>query len=928
MDSIKATWPGWNVVRVIGQGSFGAVYEIQREMFGKIESAALKVITIPQHNEEIQELRSEGYDDASLTTHFRSYLEDIAREYSLMLDIKGHTNVVYCDDVRYIQHEDGIGWDVFIKMELLSPLMNTLSKVYDEQQVIKLGMDLCNALILCKNENIIHRDIKPQNIFVSKTGDYKLGDFGVAKIADKTVSGTKIGTFKYMAPEIYKSQPYGTSSDLYSLGLVLYWAMNERRTPFLPLPPQIPTPSVDEEARQRRFNGEPIPAPVNGSEELKRIVLKACAFSPADRFQDPAQMKEALAMLRNSHAGETWHFSSAEMGSVVGSFGDEDKTAGTFGGNRGFVTAEVSNEDKTVGTFGGNRGFVTTEVDNEDKTVGAFGGNRGSVVTQVHEEDKTVGAFNTNRGHSVNVKEEDKTVGAFGNHVVHTNVGNTAQNIGGSGQTTGNRNAGSGAVHINQGNAAKTTTGTAGQTTTAQVNRTTGNQTAHVNQVVNHVGVDVGGTTVNVRVGTGSQTTAGTTTTTQIQTEKKKGKWIVLGTLAGVLLAAAIAWFSFTGWMDLGGNSYYVINGKPVKGFLEMDGVTYCFDAKGRMRIGWNEVYGDMYYFDYDGIMKTGWQDIYGDRYYFQENGAMWKGWLEQSGKKYFMDMNGIMFTGWQEIAGTSYYFDENGCLVTGWLVDDDGNYSYCDENGVMLTGWQTLEEQTYYFDPETGHMATGWYDIDEQTYAFDENGVQLLGWVEAGGDIYYMSRTQNGAMAKGKWSIDGKLYFFNESSGIMTKGVSVKLSDHETLYFDNDGNFLYREVTEGLVWGDWSEDDVRFSTASGGEAWGAYQILDKMYENVTSMILTTEVVEVTEGDPTGKWQVVVRNQNGTWEKIGYFDLANKTGVFEADLDKVSFDAYATLSYDTSDGWRGSKRMEINQVVYETTDFGELNGTE
>ena len=214
MDKIKATWPGWEVARVIGQGSFGAVYEIQREMFGKIESAALKVITIPQHNEDIEELRSEGYDDASLTTHFRGYLEDISREYSLMLDIKGHTNVVYCDDVRYVQHDDGIGWDVFIKMELLSPLVSSMGKGYDEQQVIKLGMDMCNALILCKNENIIHRDIKPQNIFVSKTGDYKLGDFGMAKIADKTVSGTKIGTFKYMAPEVYKSQPYGTSSDL------------------------------------------------------------------------------------------------------------------------------------------------------------------------------------------------------------------------------------------------------------------------------------------------------------------------------------------------------------------------------------------------------------------------------------------------------------------------------------------------------------------------------------------------------------------------------------------------------------------------------------------------------------------------------------------------------------------------------------------
>lgn len=907
MDTIKATWPGWNVVRVIGQGSFGAVYEIQREMFGKIESAALKVITIPQHNEEIQELRSEGYDDASLTTHFRSYLEDIAREYSLMLDIKGHTNVVYCDDVRYVQHDDGIGWDVFIKMELLSPLMNTLSKVYDEQQVIKLGMDLCNALILCKNENIIHRDIKPQNIFVSKTGDYKLGDFGVAKIADKTVSGTKIGTFKYMAPEIYKSQPYGTSSDLYSLGLVLYWAMNERRTPFLPLPPQIPTPSVDEEARQRRFSGEPIPAPVNGSEELKRIVLKACAFSPADRFQDPAQMKEALAMLRNSHAGETWHFSSDEMGSVVGSFGDEGKTAGTFGGNRGFGTAEVSNEDKTVGTFGGNRGFVTAEVDNEDKTVGAFGGNRGSVVTQVHEEDKTVGAF--------------------GNHVVHTNVGNTAQNIGGSGQTTGNQNAGSGAVHINQGNAAQTTSDTAGQTTTAQVNRTTGNQTAHVNQVVNHVGVDAGGTAVNVRVGTGGQTTAGTTTTTQTQTEKKKGKWIVLGTLAGVLLAAAIAWFSFTGWMDLGGNSYYVINGKPVKGFLEMDGVTYCFDAEGRMRIGWNEVYGDMYYFDYDGIMKTGWQDIYGDRYYFQENGAMWKGWLEQSGKKYFMDMNGIMFTGWQEIAGTSYYFDENGCLVTGWLVDDDGNYSYCDENGVMLTGWQTVDEQTYYFEPETGHVVIGWYDIEGQTYAFDENGVQLLGWVVDGDNDYYMAHSLGGAMAKGKWSIGGYNYYFDPETGIMAKG-EVEIEPDEIGYFGEDGVFQYLRITELDFWGEWSEDDVTFATASGGEAYGGYQILEKMYENCVSIVVTTEIAEIREGSPVGKWQVGVRNQDGKWEIIGYFDMTEETGVFTAELDKVSFDAITTSGYDVSDGWSGSKRMTIDELVYQSTDFGELNGTE
>ena len=52
-----------------------------------------------------------------------------------------------------------------------------------------------------------------------------------------------------MAPEVYNNQPYGHSADIYSLGMVLYWLLNERRTPFLPLPPQVPTATDEEHAR-------------------------------------------------------------------------------------------------------------------------------------------------------------------------------------------------------------------------------------------------------------------------------------------------------------------------------------------------------------------------------------------------------------------------------------------------------------------------------------------------------------------------------------------------------------------------------------------------------------------------------------------------------------------------------------------------------
>ena len=151
-------------------------------------------------------------------------------------------------------------------------------------------------MVACKEYDIIHRDIKPQNIFVSKYGDYKLGDFGIAKTVERTSGGTKIGTYKYMAPEVYNNQPYGTAADLYSLGLVLYWLLNERRMPFLPLPPAKLNVGMEESARARRFRGEQLPPPANGSRELKRIVLKACAFDPKERYASAAAMLKDLNM--------------------------------------------------------------------------------------------------------------------------------------------------------------------------------------------------------------------------------------------------------------------------------------------------------------------------------------------------------------------------------------------------------------------------------------------------------------------------------------------------------------------------------------------------------------------------------------------------------------------------------------------------------
>lgn len=299
MNHLSVFYPGWKLSKKIGNGSFGTVFEIERDLFGATEKAALKYISIPREDGEVDELFGSGYDEASISAHFDSCLAEIVREYALMAEMKGHPNIVYCDDVRYIRHTDGFGWDIYIKMELLTPLLKALPKTQDEAQVIKLGRDICSALVLCKDKGIVHRDIKPQNIFVSKSGEYKLGDFGIAKTIERTTGGTKLGTPSYMAPEVNNNQPYGTSADIYSLGMVMYWLLNERRLPFLPLPPVIPTPSDLDKAKCLRFSGEPLSEPVNGSSRIKQIILKACAFETGKRY---ATAEDMLADLNSVYA--------------------------------------------------------------------------------------------------------------------------------------------------------------------------------------------------------------------------------------------------------------------------------------------------------------------------------------------------------------------------------------------------------------------------------------------------------------------------------------------------------------------------------------------------------------------------------------------------------------------------------------------------
>ena len=88
--------------------------------------------------------------------------------------------------------------------------------IFDEEQVIRLGLDMCDALYSCHENNIIHRDNKTEKNMVNGKDRCKMGDFGIAKISERTATGTMRGTYSYMAPEIANHLHYGASSDIYS----------------------------------------------------------------------------------------------------------------------------------------------------------------------------------------------------------------------------------------------------------------------------------------------------------------------------------------------------------------------------------------------------------------------------------------------------------------------------------------------------------------------------------------------------------------------------------------------------------------------------------------------------------------------------------------------------------------------------------------
>ena len=298
MYTLEKVWPEWKVEKEIGRGSYGIVYKCVKEGKHNKEYAAIKVISVPRDEFEMEDVVTEKMTQEQSKAYYKDIADDLLKEIEILKSLKGTKNIVEIYDAKVIEKDDGIGWNIFISMEMLTDFTTYASdKKFTQEDVIKLGTDLSSALSVCHKSRIIHRDIKPENIFVDAYGNYKLGDFGVAKQMAKTKGSVSVkGTYGYMSPEVFTGKKCDGRADLYSLALVMYKLLNNNRFPFIDAGKQIVKYSERQQAFERRIKGESIP-PIEGiSSELNEVILKACSFRSIDRQKNIDEFKKQLEL--------------------------------------------------------------------------------------------------------------------------------------------------------------------------------------------------------------------------------------------------------------------------------------------------------------------------------------------------------------------------------------------------------------------------------------------------------------------------------------------------------------------------------------------------------------------------------------------------------------------------------------------------------
>ncbi len=249
----------------------------------------LKVISIPASQVQVDALLLSGAYQTreQVSAYFAQLAKEVENELDILNRLAKLEGFLTYEACQVVANEESSGYDIY----LLGCYKRSLERHFRKFPMthlaaVNLGLDMCASLAVCRQAGYLYADLKPGNIFISEDNEYRIGDLGILPIVGlKYASLPDRCRSSYTAPEL--SDPFAPISpniDIYALGLILYQAYNGGTLPFSGTAPS-----------------EPLPSPLYADYEMSEIILKACAPDPADRWEDPIKMGQALVsyMQRN-----------------------------------------------------------------------------------------------------------------------------------------------------------------------------------------------------------------------------------------------------------------------------------------------------------------------------------------------------------------------------------------------------------------------------------------------------------------------------------------------------------------------------------------------------------------------------------------------------------------------------------------------------
>ncbi len=292
-NPVSALLPHMTAGNCIGSGNRGTVWLIRQAETDRM--VAIKRISIPVSPENVQALMFSGAvkDEAEAREYYNRLSQELVQELDAIEPLSECPNILPFQGSFLTPKENEVGYDLYLLSEYCETLRTYMEyNAMTHLRALNMSIDICTALEAYRSAGLLHRDVKPSNIFVGPRGQYMLGDLGAVRLDALSYAFIPDDQFNaYSAPETAEGT-FGLNAtiDTYSLGMVLYRIYNGGHAPF------EDEKTGSRAAEAQRIAGVQLPAPMYADYEMAGLILKACAPDPAARFQTPGEFKQELQL--------------------------------------------------------------------------------------------------------------------------------------------------------------------------------------------------------------------------------------------------------------------------------------------------------------------------------------------------------------------------------------------------------------------------------------------------------------------------------------------------------------------------------------------------------------------------------------------------------------------------------------------------------